>query len=75
MPRLPRVSPADLLRALRKDGWQEIGQEGSHVQLKHPSKRGKVTVGVHSGKTIPPSLLKSIMRQAGLTAEDLRDLL
>ena len=75
MPKLPRISVSDLLRALRKDGWYDVGREGSHVQLKHPTKSGKVTVGVHSSKTIPVYNLTSILKQASLSADELRKLL
>ena len=75
MPRRPRVTARALLRALRRDGWYEHAQVGSHVQLKHPTKPGRVTIPVHAGETLQPWLLASILRQAGLTAEDLGKLL
>lgn len=53
---------------LKKDGWYETEARGSHVQLKHPSKPGKVTVPVHAGD-IAPGTLKSILRQSGITIE------
>jgi len=34
-----------------------------------------VTVPLHAGETIGPGLLRSILNQAGLTADDLRDVL
>ena len=34
----------DILAALRADGWVEVTQKGSHVQLKHPMRPGRVTV-------------------------------
>ena len=37
----------------------------SHVQLKHPSKSGKVTVK-HPAKDFPIGTLKSIERQSGV---------
>ena len=38
-----------VLKALLDDGWYIAHQKGSHRQLKHPSKRGKVTlIGKHS---------------------------
>lgn len=75
MTRLPRIPPADLVRALKRGGWFEVGQEGSHIQLKHPTRRGKVTVGIHSGKIVPARNLASILKQAGLTPDELRKLL
>ncbi len=75
MPRLPRITPADLLRALRRDGWYVHEQTGGHIQLKHATKAGRVTVPAHVGRVIPPGTLKNILDQADLTADDLRGLL
>ena len=36
-----------LLRQLHDDGWRLKNQEGSHRQLVHPTKTGKVTVNGH----------------------------
>lgn len=75
MPRLPRVTSAELLRALRRDGWQERRSRGGHIQLIHPNKPGRVTVSAHPGDIVPPKTLTSILGQAGLTVDELRDLL
>jgi predicted RNA binding protein YcfA (HicA-like mRNA interferase family) len=74
-PRLPRITAAELLRALRKDGWKDVHQVGSHLQLKHPTKPGRVTVPVHTGITLSPKTLSKILEQANLTVEELRELL
>lgn len=56
-----------VLKLLYDDGWKEVAgrTKGSHIQLKHPEKPGKVTVPNHSGD-IPPGTLNSILKQAGL---------
>ena len=56
------MTSRDILKVLRKDGWYIVDQDGSHAQLKHPTKPGKVTVPIH----IPPGTLNSILKQAGL---------
>ena len=53
----------DILAALRADGWVEVTQKGSHVQLKHPLKPGRVTVP-HPRRDLPIGTLRSIERQA-----------
>ena len=58
MPRLPRVNAREILRVLRRDGWEVEATAGSHVQLRHPTKPGKVTVPFHAGDIIGPKLLK-----------------
>jgi predicted RNA binding protein YcfA (HicA-like mRNA interferase family) len=47
-----------------------VVQRGSHAQLKHPDRGGRVTVPLHAGETIGPKLLVSILHQAGLTIEE-----
>ena len=74
-PRLPRITADDLLRALRRDGWEEAHQEGSHSQLKHAKKPGRVTVAYHRGDVINPKTLQRALEQAGLTLDELRRLL
>ena len=56
----------EIIRRLEADGWFKVAQAGSHVQYKHPSKPGRVTVP-HPRKDMPTGTLKSIERQAGLT--------
>jgi predicted RNA binding protein YcfA (HicA-like mRNA interferase family) len=54
-----------MIAALEADGWVRVAQKGSHVQFKHPSKPGRVTVP-HPERDIPLGTLKSIMKQSGL---------
>lgn len=54
-----------MLKALHKDGWVDKNQNGSHLQLEHPTKPGKVTVPIHAGD-IAPGTLNKILKQAGL---------
>jgi predicted RNA binding protein YcfA (HicA-like mRNA interferase family) len=56
----------EVLSILRADGWRSVSQKGSHRQLKHPTKPGRVTVAGKPGDDVPAGLLKSILRQAKL---------
>ena len=60
------MNSRDVIRALLADGWVEAARRGSHVQFKHPSKPGRVTVP-HPKRDLPVGTLRSIERQAGLT--------
>ncbi len=75
MPPLPRITGREVVRALCRLGWIVVAQKGSHAQLKHPGRGGRVTVPLHSGETIGPGLLRSILNQAGVTLEELRAVL
>ncbi|MCL2276962.1 MAG: type II toxin-antitoxin system HicA family toxin [Treponema sp.] len=55
----------EMLRILRKDGWFQVSQRGSHIQMEHPKKAGKVSVPNHKGD-IAKGTLRSILSQAGL---------
>jgi predicted RNA binding protein YcfA (HicA-like mRNA interferase family) len=59
------VNSRDVIRALEADGWVQVAQKGSHVQFKHPSKPGRVTVP-HPKRDLPAGTLRSIERQSGL---------
>jgi predicted RNA binding protein YcfA (HicA-like mRNA interferase family) len=62
-------SSKELLKRLAADGWTVKHQVGSHVQLIHPTKPGKVTVP-HPRKDLAPGTAKSIALQAGIDLED-----
>jgi predicted RNA binding protein YcfA (HicA-like mRNA interferase family) len=76
MPRMPRVTGAEVAVALRRAGWQPVaGAKGGHRQFKHPQRPGRVTVPVHAGEILPLPTLNGILKQAGMTVDELRDLL
>jgi len=54
-----------VLRRLVRDGWVEVARKGSHLQLKHPTKPGRVTLP-HPRRDLPKGTLRSIERQAGV---------
>lgn len=55
----------EMLKILNQDGWYITAQNGSHIQLEHENKKGKVTVPNHNGD-IAKGTLNSILKQAGL---------
>jgi predicted RNA binding protein YcfA (HicA-like mRNA interferase family) len=60
------VKVREVLAMLRSDGWVMVAQRGSHRQLKHPIKRGRVTVAGHDNDDLAVGTLRSVFRQAGL---------
>jgi predicted RNA binding protein YcfA (HicA-like mRNA interferase family) len=54
-----------VISALKADGWRQVAQKGSHVQFKHPTKPGRVTVP-HPKRDIAIGTLRSIEQQSGL---------
>lgn len=55
-----------VLEILKDDGWHVERTKGSHRQLKHPTKKGTVTVAGRPSVDVPPGTLKSIFKQAGI---------
>jgi predicted RNA binding protein YcfA (HicA-like mRNA interferase family) len=70
MTRLPRLKGKELIRILEKIGFEVVRSRGSHFLLRHPDGR-TTTVPVHSGEILGPGLLRSILRDIELTAEEL----
>ncbi|WP_017294719.1 type II toxin-antitoxin system HicA family toxin [Geminocystis herdmanii] len=66
MPKLPSVTANEIIKALKKIGFVEIRQKGSHLRLKHPDNR-IVTIPVHSGKILGKGLFTKILRDSELS--------
>lgn len=58
------LNSRDVIKMLKKDGWELARTTGDHHHFKHPSKPGIVTVA-HPTKDIPKGTLNSIWKQAG----------
>ena len=57
----------EIIDLLRKDGWVQVSQKGSHKQFKHPDKPGRVTVPDHGqNKALAKGTEMSILKQARL---------
>ncbi|WP_058866055.1 type II toxin-antitoxin system HicA family toxin [Chloracidobacterium thermophilum] len=71
---LPQISGRELVKVLKKIGYEQDRQRGSHIimrQKDYPHRR--VTVPDH--KEIAKGTLRAIIREIGLTIDELRDLL
>ena len=59
------MTSKELVKLIRNDGWYKVGQKGSHAQFKHPLKKGRVTIPMHSGDLAKGTEM-SIRKQAGI---------
>lgn len=65
MPPILRNS-RDIIRRLKAEGWTIHRKgPGDHIQFKHPTRPGKVTVDGLNRKDLPLKTVRSIYRQAG----------
>jgi predicted RNA binding protein YcfA (HicA-like mRNA interferase family) len=70
--KLPRdVNGVEAARALKRHGFVELRQTGSHLIMRKDNR----TVVVPQHKTLKPGTLKGIIEQAGLTLEQFIDTL
>ena len=73
MTKLPVISGREALMALKRAGWIEARQTGSHIVM---VKSGStVSVSVPDHKELDRGTLKGIIRLAGLTVDEFASLL
>jgi predicted RNA binding protein YcfA (HicA-like mRNA interferase family) len=75
MPKLPRISSKELIKALLKLGFYVHHQKGSHIHLKHIEKQHLRVVIPTNKKVLAPKTLKSILIQSEINIENLRNIL
>jgi predicted RNA binding protein YcfA (HicA-like mRNA interferase family) len=70
--RLPRITAKEIVRVLERRGFSLTRSSGSHQIYKDPGGR-RATVPAHSGKILHPKVLKSILSDAEMTVDELRE--
>ena len=66
MPKLPRVSGAEVVRALERLGFTVARQRGSHIVLR----RGSSGCVVPNHRELKTGTLAGVLKQAGVSIED-----
>lgn len=74
MAKLPQVTPREVVAVLRRIGFVDDRQSGSHLVLRHPITRRRVVIAIHRAD-LKPKTLRSILNDAGLTPEQFHELL
>ena len=74
MTRLPAVTPRQMVAALKRAGFQQHHQKGSHLFLWNPETKRMTTVSQHV-RDLKRDTMKKIIEQAGLTDDEFRALL
>ena len=73
MSRLPSLRPRQVVKVLKKAGFTEAGQSGSHLHLEHPD--GRETIVPMHTKDLKRGTLLGIINRAGYTADEFNELL
>ena len=59
------ITPKEIVKILKKNGFVEVSQKGSHLKLRNEQTGKTVIVPMHS-KELPLGTEQAILKQAGL---------
>ena len=59
------MTPKEMIKYLKKNGFEEVSQNGSHRKLKNPETGRTLIIPYHS-KALKKGLEQAILKQAGL---------
>ncbi len=69
--KLPRVTANEMIKIVEKLGFHFSRQSGSHKIYKNDEGK-RVTIAYHSGKILHPKIVKSILVDAGISADEFK---
>ncbi|MEK7154477.1 MAG: type II toxin-antitoxin system HicA family toxin [Patescibacteria group bacterium] len=72
--RLPSLKSGQVVKVLIRLGFEKIRQTGSHLILVHKGSKKITPVPIHN-KNLKRGLLRSIIKQTGLTVKEFLNLL
>jgi mRNA interferase HicA len=70
MPKLPVITPKELIKILKKFGFELDHTSGSHQIFRNPETGRRAVVPYHI-KNLPKGTFLSILREAGLSKDDI----
>ncbi|MBE9226442.1 type II toxin-antitoxin system HicA family toxin [Phormidium sp. LEGE 05292] len=70
MPKLPRISSREAIRALERLGFEQVRQTGSHIVMKKATQEGTIGCVVPLHQELKVGTLSGILKQAQVTVEE-----
>jgi predicted RNA binding protein YcfA (HicA-like mRNA interferase family) len=70
MPKMPRISSKEAIRALERLGFDQVRQTGSHVVMKKETEDGEIGCVVPLHRELKIGTLSSILKQAQVSIEE-----
>ncbi|NJL82817.1 MAG: addiction module toxin, HicA family [Chloroflexaceae bacterium] len=70
MPKMPRVSSREAIRALERLGFEQVRQTGSHVAMKKEIEEGEIGCVVPVHRELKAGTLSGILKQARVRSEE-----
>jgi predicted RNA binding protein YcfA (HicA-like mRNA interferase family) len=67
---MKRISGKDMCRVLERNGWVLVRVRGAHHRYEKPGHQ-PLTIPVHGTKTLHPKTQTDVMKEAGLSEDDL----
>jgi predicted RNA binding protein YcfA (HicA-like mRNA interferase family) len=74
MARTPQVSGKEVVKVLTRSGFVVVSQSGSHIKLKRKQENHTRTVIVPNHRAVRKGTFHNILRMAGLSLDDFRDM-
>ena len=74
MAKLKRLTPKKLLKKLKRAGFKETHQRGSHITLKNENSGRFTTVPMHNSDIPIGTLYNIVVKQANLSIDEFNDL-
>lgn len=59
------MTPREMIKHLRKNGFEEVSQNGSHIKMRN-AQTGRQTIVPYHSKPMKKGLEQAILKQAGL---------
>jgi predicted RNA binding protein YcfA (HicA-like mRNA interferase family) len=70
MPRMPRISSKEAIRALERLGFEQVRQTGSHVVMKKETEEGEIGCVVPLHRELKVGTLSGILKQSQISIEE-----
>ena len=70
MSRMPQVTARELVAFLKRHGFVDDRQTGSHLTLRNEQSGVSVTVPIHTGCNLGRGLAVRVLKDAGFTVEE-----
>lgn len=74
MPKLPSFTPQEIIKVLEKEGFVLDRIKGSHHIYYQPTTKRRVVVPLHK-RDLPKGTLLEILKQAGISKQELKNFL
>jgi predicted RNA binding protein YcfA (HicA-like mRNA interferase family) len=70
MPKLSPLNSAQIIRKLRKLGFEGPIAGGRHSRMIHPERKLVIPIPIHGGKDVSVGLIRAIIRDVGITPQE-----